>query len=347
MAILCLANDAEDFKKRVQQIIVAYNQSGDPIRVKDLKISHAIMKLMKDALKPNLVQTIENNPVLVHGGPFANIAHGCNSLIAIKLARKLAPISITEAGFGSDLGAEKFFDIACRFGGIKPDGVVMVATLRALKMHGGQLLEKINEENVSALQKGVANLKVHMENIKKFGVPCLVAINHFASDHQSEIEALENWCKENNYEVSFLDGYLKGGEGATDLARKVVKMLDNEPSFYKPLYKLDLSIEEKIERICKQIYRAGNVKFTNKAKEQIARFKDLGYEHFPVCMAKTPLSLSDNPEIIGAPEGFTMTIRELSLSAGAGFIVALTGEILRMPGLPKMPSAVLMEDLPY
>jgi len=347
MAILCLANDAEDFKKRVQQIIVAYNQSGDPIRVKDLKISHAIMKLMKDALKPNLVQTIENNPVLVHGGPFANIAHGCNSLIAIKLARKLAPISITEAGFGSDLGAEKFFDIACRFGGIKPDGVVMVATLRALKMHGGQLLEKINEENVSALQKGVANLKVHMENIKKFGVPCLVAINHFASDHQSEIEALENWCKENNYEVSFLDGYLKGGEGATDLARKVVKMLDNEPSFYKPLYKLDLSIEEKIERICKQIYRAGNVKFTNKAKEQIARFKDLGYEHFPVCMAKTPLSLSDNPEIIGTPEGFTMTIRELSLSAGAGFIVALTGEILRMPGLPKMPSAVLMEDLPY
>jgi len=347
MAILCLANDAEDFKKRVQQIIVAYNQSGDPIRVKDLKISHAIMKLMKDALKPNLVQTIENNPVLVHGGPFANIAHGCNSLIAIKLARKLAPISITEAGFGSDLGAEKFFDIACRFGGIKPDGVVMVATLRALKMHGGQLLEKINEENVSALQKGVANLKVHMENIKKFGVPCLVAINHFASDHQSEIEALENWCKENNYEVSFLDGYLKGGEGATDLARKVVKMLDNEPSFYKPSYKLDLSIEEKIERICKQIYRAGNVKFTNKAKEQIARFKDLGYEHFPVCMAKTPLSLSDNPEIIGAPEGFTMTIRELSLSAGAGFIVALTGEILRMPGLPKMPSAVLMEDLPY
>jgi len=347
MAILCLANDAEDFKKRVQQIIVAYNQSGDPIRVKDLKISHAIMKLMKDALKPNLVQTIENNPILVHGGPFANIHPGCNYLISIKLARKLAPISITEAGFGSDLGAEKFFDIACRFGGIKPDGVVMVATLRALKMHGGQLLEKINEENVSALQKGVANLKVHMENIKKFGVPCLVAINHFASDHQSEIEALENWCKENNYEVSFLDGYLKGGEGATDLARKVVKMLDNEPSFYKPLYKLDLSIEEKIERICKQIYRAGNVKFTNKAKEQIARFKDLGYEHFPVCMAKTPLSLSDNPEIIGAPEGFTMTIRELSLSAGAGFIVALTGEILRMPGLPKMPSAVLMEDLPY
>ena len=347
MAILCLANDAEDFKNRIKQIIVAYNKNGQPIRLEELKISHAIMKLMKEALKPNLVQTIENNPVLIHGGPFANIAHGCNSLIAIKLARNLAPISITEAGFGSDLGAEKFFYIACRCGDIKPDGVVMVATLRALKMHGGQLLEKINEENVSALQKGVANLKVHMENIKKFGVPCLVAINHFASDHQSEIEALEKWCKENNYEVSFLDGYLKGGEGATDLASKVVKMLKNEPSFYKPLYENELSVEEKIEKICKQIYRAGKVEFTSKAKEQIAKFKQLGYGHFPVCMAKTPLSLSDNPEMIGAPKGFTMTIRELSLSAGAGFIVALTGETLRMPGLPKIPSAVLMEDLPY
>jgi formate--tetrahydrofolate ligase len=347
MAILCLAKDEEDFRERVQKIIVAFNVDEEPIRVRDLKISHAIMKLMKDALKPNLVQTIENNPVLIHGGPFANIAHGCNSLIALKLSRKLAPIAITEAGFGSDLGAEKFFDIACRYGEMKPDGVVMVATLRALKMHGGQLLEKISEENVEALLKGVNNLRVHLENIKKFGVPSVVAINHFASDHQSEIEALEKWCEEKGYVVSFLDGYLKGGEGAVDLAQKVVKMLDTEPSHYKPLYKFDLSIEEKIEKICKQIYRAGKVEYSKFAREQIAKFNQLGYGALPVCMAKTPLSLSDNPEVIGAPEGYTITIRELCLSAGAGFVVALTGNILTMPGLPKVPSAVLMEDLPY
>ena len=347
MAILCLAKDEEDFRERVQKIIVAFNVDEEPIRVRDLKISHAIMKLMKDALKPNLVQTIENNPVLIHGGPFANIAHGCNSLVALKLSRKLAPISITEAGFGSDLGAEKFFDIACRYGEMKPDGVVMVATLRALKMHGGQLLEKISEENVEALLKGVNNLRVHLENIKKFGVPSVVAINHFASDHQSEIEALEKWCEEKGYVVSFLDGYLKGGEGAVDLAQKVVKMLDTEPSHYKPLYKLDLPIEEKIEKICKQIYRAGKVEYSKFAREQIAKFNQLGYGALPVCMAKTPLSLSDNPEVIGAPEGYTITIRELCLSAGAGFVVALTGNILTMPGLPKVPSAVLMEDLPY
>ena len=347
MAILCLAKDEEDFRERVQKIIVAFNVDEEPIRVRDLKISHAIMKLMKDALKPNLVQTIENNPVLIHGGPFANIAHGCNSLIALKLSRKLAPIAITEAGFGSDLGAEKFFDIACRYGEMKPDGVVMVATLRALKMHGGQLLEKISEENVEALLKGVNNLRVHLENIKKFGVPSVVAINHFASDHQSEIEALEKWCEEKGYVVSFLDGYLKGGEGAVDLAQKVVKMLDTEPSHYKPLYKLDLPIEEKIEKICKQIYRAGKVEYSKFAREQIAKFNQLGYGALPVCMAKTPLSLSDNPEVIGAPEGYTITIRELCLSAGAGFVIALTGNILTMPGLPKVPSAVLMEDLPY
>ncbi|MDD4303838.1 MAG: formate--tetrahydrofolate ligase, partial [Bacilli bacterium] len=232
-------------------------------------------------------------------------------------------------------------------GEMKPDGVVMVATLRALKMHGGQLLEKISEENVEALLKGVNNLRVHLENIKKFGVPSVVAINHFASDHQSEIEALEKWCEENGYVVSFLDGYLKGGEGAVDLAQKVVKMLDTEPSHYKPLYKLDLSIEEKIEKICKQIYRAGKVEYSKFAREQIAKFNQLGYGALPVCMAKTPLSLSDNPEVIGAPEGYTITIRELGLSAGAGFVVALTGNILTMPGLPKVPSAVLMEDLPY
>ena len=347
MAILCLAKDANDFRDRIQKIIVAYNFDEKPVTVQDLKISHAIMKLMRDALKPNLVQTIENNPVLIHGGPFANIAHGCNSLIALKLSRKLAPISITEAGFGSDLGAEKFFDIACRCGEMKPDGVVMVATLRALKMHGGQLLDKINEENVDALLKGVGNLRVHLENVKKFGVPSVVAINHFASDHQSEIEALEKWCGENGYVVSFLDGYLKGGEGAMDLAQKVVDMLSTKPSNYKPLYKLDLSIEEKIEKVCKHIYRAGHVEYSSLAREQIARYNQLGYQNLPVCMAKTPLSLSDNPEVIGAPSGYTMTIRELTLSAGAGFIVALTGSILRMPGLPKIPSAVLMEDLPY
>lgn len=347
MAILCLSKDADDFEKRIQEIIVAFNQSDEPIRVRDLRISHAIMKLMREAFKPNLVQTMENNPVLIHGGPFANIAHGCNSLIALKLSRKLAPISITEAGFGSDLGAEKFFDIACRVGEIKPDGVVMVATLRALKMHGGMLLDNITDENVEALLKGVCNLQVHLENIKKFGVPCIVAINHFASDHVSEIAALEKWCHENGYEVSFLDGFLKGGEGAVDLATKVVKMLENEKSYYKPLYKLDLPIEDKIEKICKQIYRAGRVEYTKLAREQIARYTELGYGGLPVCMAKTPLSMSDNPEVSGAPEGFTITIREITLSAGAGFVVALTGEILKMPGLPKVPSAVLMEDLPY
>lgn len=347
MAILCLAKDANDFRDRIQKMIVAYNFDEEPVTVQDLKISHAIMKLMRDALKPNLVQTIENNPVLIHGGPFANIAHGCNSLIALKLSRKLAPISITEAGFGSDLGAEKFFDIACRYGEMKPDGVVMVATLRALKMHGGQLLDKIGEENVDALLKGVSNLRVHLENVKKFGVPSVVAINHFASDHQSEIEALEKWCGDNGYVVSFLDGYLKGGEGAMDLAQKVVDMLSTKPSNYKPLYKLDLSIEEKIEKVCKHIYRAGHVEYSSLAREQIARYNQLGYQNLPVCMAKTPLSLSDNPEVIGAPSGYTMTIRELTLSAGAGFIVALTGSILRMPGLPKIPSAVLMEDLSY
>lgn len=347
MAILCLAKDTDDFRNRIQKIIVAYNFDDEPVKVEDLKISHAIMKLMKDALKPNLVQTIENNPVLIHGGPFANIAHGCNSLIALKLSRKLAPISITEAGFGSDLGAEKFFDIACRYGEMKPDGVVMVATLRALKMHGGQLLEKINEENVEALLKGVSNLRVHLENIKKFGVPSVVAVNHFASDHQSEIDALEKWCGDNGYAVSFLDGYLKGGEGAVDLAQKVVNMLANEPSHYQPLYKLDSPIEEKIDKICKHIYRAGSVEYSKMAKEQMARFNLMGFGKLPVCMAKTPLSLSDHPEVFGAPEGYTITIRELSLSAGAGFIVALTGSILRMPGLPKIPSAVLMEDLPY
>lgn len=347
MAILCLAKDADDFQKRVCEIIVAFDQDNHAVRVRDLKISHAIMKLMKEALKPNLVQTMENNPVLVHGGPFANIAHGCNSLIALKLARKLAPITITEAGFGADLGAEKFFDIACRVGDIKPDGVVMVATLRALKMHGGQLLENINEENVEALLKGTCNLRVHLENIKKFGVPCVVAINHFANDHQREIDALEKWCHENNYVVSFLDGYLKGGEGSIDLAQKVVDMLDGQVSHYKPLYRLDLSIEAKIEKICKQIYRAGKVEYSEQAKKQIAQFVELGYAQAPICMAKTPLSMSDNPEIIGAPEGFCITIRELTLSAGAGFIVALTGEIVKMPGLPKVPSAVLMEEVPY
>jgi len=346
MAILCLAEDAADFQKRVNQIVVAYSDRGEPIRISDLRISHAIMKLMREALKPNLVQTIENNPVLVHGGPFANIAHGCNSLIALKLSRKLAPISITEAGFGSDLGAEKFFDIACRVGGIKPDGVVMVATLRALKMHGGQPLEQIAEENVKALLDGVDNLRVHLENIQKFKVPCIVAINHFASDHQSEIDALEKWCGEHGYVVSFLDGFLKGGEGAIDLAQKVVAMLEAIPSRYEPLYALDDAPEHKIETICREIYRAGKVEFSPLAREQIATFSNMGYGKFPICMAKTPQSMTDDPSILGAPQGFTITIREVALSAGAGFLIALTGDILTMPGLPKVPSAVKMEDMP-
>ena len=347
MAIMCLAKDEDDFLKRLSDIIVAFDFDGKPITVKDLQITHAIMRLMRDALKPNLVQTSENNPALIHGGPFANIAHGCNSVIATKLGLKLAPIVVTEAGFGADLGAEKFLDIKCRAAGFKPDAIVMVATIRALKMHGGQPFEELANEDVEALKKGVCNLKRHLENMGKYDVPMIIAINHFASDSKAEIEYLESWCKEEGYEVSFLDGFLEGGKGAVDLAKKVQKMLKEKESHYHPIYELDRPLKEKINTICREIYRAGEVIYTEKAEQQLAEYEKLGFGDAYICMAKTPQSVTDDAKILGAPSGFPITIREVNLSAGARFVIPLTGKILTMPGLPKVPAAVKMEDMPW
>ena len=347
MAIMCLAKDEDDFLKRLSDIIVAFDLDGKPITVKDLQITHAIMRLMRDALKPNLVQTSENNPALIHGGPFANIAHGCNSVIATKLGLKLAPIVVTEAGFGADLGAEKFLDIKCRAAGFKPDAIVMVATIRALKMHGGQPFEELANEDVEALKKGVCNLKRHLENMGKYDVPMIIAINHFASDSKAEIEYLESWCKEEGYEVSFLDGFLEGGKGAVDLAKKVQKMLKEKESHYHPIYELNRPLKEKINTICREIYRAGEVIYTEKAEQQLAEYEKLGFGDAYICMAKTPQSVTDDAKILGAPSGFPITIREVNLSAGARFVIPLTGKILTMPGLPKVPAAVKMEDMPW
>ena len=347
MAILCLSKDAADFQSRVKRIIVAYSKDGMPITVADLNISHAIMKLMRYALEPNLVQTLENNPVLIHGGPFANIAHGCNSIIATKMALKMAPITVTEAGFGADLGAEKFLDITCRVAGITPSAVVMVATIRALKMHGGEAFDDLAVENVAALSAGMANLETHLENMKKFGVPTIVAINHFKQDTPAEIEFIENWCVSKGYEYSFLDGFSLGGEGSIDLAKKVQRLLLTSESHYKPLYDLGKTIKDKIEIVCKEIYRAGQVVYTDKANQQISEYEKLGFGGAYICMAKTPQSLTDDPKVLGAPRGFTITIREVNLSAGADFIIPLTGSIMTMPGLPSVPAAVLMEDKPW
>ena len=347
MAIMCLAKSKEDFLARVRRIIVAYDIAGKPITVDDLKISHAIMKLMREALKPNLVQTLEHNPVLVHGGPFANIAHGCNSLLATGLALKLAPITITEAGFGGDLGAEKFLDIACREGGFKPSMAVVVATIRALKTHGGMAFEDLANPNVELLEKGMGNLETHCENIKKYGLPIVVAINHFAQDSDEEIAFLEKWCDEKGYPYAFLDGFLEGGKGSVALARKVLEVLDTQENHYHPIYDLKSPLEEKIETICKTIYGAGNVVYEEKALKQLSAYKELGFSDAYVCMAKTPQSLTDDPKVIGAPKGFTITVREANLSAGANFVVPLTGKVMTMPGLPKVPAAVKMEDKPW
>lgn len=344
MAIMCLAENPEDFINRVNKITVAYTYDDKAITVKDLKISKAIYKLMREALKPNLVQTLEHNPCLVHGGPFANIAHGCNSIIATKLGLKLADIVVTEAGFGADLGAEKFLDIKCRFGGLKPSMAVMVATIRALKVHGGVQIENIKEENVEALIEGCANLERHVENIKKFGLPVVVAINHFADDTENEIQALTKWCKSKGYPVSFLDGFMKGGDGAVDLANKVVETLETKKSNYHPLYNVNLPIKEKIKIIAKEIYRAKDVVFSDEAAEHIAKFEKMGFANTPVCIAKTPQSFTDNAKIVGAPTDFVVTVRDVTLSSGAGFVVALTGNILTMPGLPKIPAAIKMEE---
>lgn len=347
MAIMCLATSEDDFLARLEKIIVAYSYEGKTITVKDLKITHAIMKLMKEALKVNLVQTGEGNPCFVHGGPFANIAHGCNSIMATKTALKMAPIVVTEAGFGADLGAEKFLDIVCQEAKLKPSAVVMVATIRALKMHGGASSEQLENEDVEALNKGICNLAKHLENIQSFGLPVIVAINHFASDSAKEVETLKNWCHEHGYEVAFQDGFISGGEGAVELAKLLVKTLDSKASNYHPIYDKKMSIKAKIETLAKNIYGAGNVEYSELAEKQIVSIEKQGFASNYICMAKTPASLSDDPKVIGAPKDFTLHIREVSLSAGAGFIVPLTGSILTMPGLPKVPAAVKMEDKPW
>ena len=339
MAILCLAADLEDLKKRIERILVAYTTDGKPVFAKDIGGCGAMVALLKDALKPNLVQTLENNPALIHGGPFANIAHGCNSVRATKLALKLADYTITEAGFGSDLGAEKFFDIKCRFAGFKPSCVVLVATIRALKYNGGVARADLTAENVPALEKGIVNLKTHIENMKKFGVPVVVAINRFATDTEAEIEVIKKTCADMGVEVSLAEIFANGGKGGTDLAEKVVSTIENNESNFKPLYDEKLPIKEKLGIIAKEIYRADGVIFTAQAEKALKEINELGYDKIPVCVAKTQYSLSDDPTKLGKPEGFEITVRDLRVSAGAGFVVAYTGDITTMPGLPKVPAA--------
>ena len=341
MAILCLSKDIHDFEERISKCIVAYTYDGQPVTVKDIKAEGAATVLMKDAIKPNLVQTLEHTPVFIHGGPFANIAHGCNSVIATKTALKLADYVVTEAGFGADLGAEKFLDIKCRAAGLKPDAVVIVATVRALKMHGGVEAEDLGEENVDAMLKGAENLAKHIDSITKFGVPYVVTINKFAKDTPSEVDALLSWCEENNHPVALADGWAKGGAGMKELADLVVEACDKENSFHH-LYDVNSSIEEKINTIATEIYGADGVEFSDEAKEKIALFEKFGWDHMPVCMAKTPNSLTDDAKIKGRPTGFTIHVRDLNVSAGAGFVVAYTGNIMTMPGLPKVPAAVNM-----
>ena len=345
MAVMCLSTSLEDFKERVGRIVVAYNYNKKPVTVADLKATGAVALIMKDALKPNLVQTLEHNPAFIHGGPFANIAHGCNSVLATKTAMKLAPYVVTEAGFGADLGAEKFFDIKCRQTGIKPSCVVIVATIRALKMHGGVLKEDLKEENVEALMAGMCNLEKHIENVKKYNLPYVVAINRFYTDTEAEIKALEDWAKANGHDVALSEVFTKGGEGGLDLDNKVINKINTADGYdtFETLYDVNDTIKNKITAICKTIYGASSVEFSSQAKTQMSQFKKNGWDKLPICMAKTQYSFSDNPKLLGRPEGFTMTIRELLPSIGAGFIVALTGDIMRMPGLPSEPAANKMD----
>ena len=338
MAILCLAADLQDLKERLGNILVAYTYDNKPVYAKDLKVNGSMAVLLKDAIKPNLVQTLENTPALMHGGPFANIAHGCNSVRATKLALKLADYTITEAGFGSDLGAEKFLDIKCRYAGIAPSAIVVVATLRALKYNGGVPKADTAKPNVEALKAGLCNLAAHVENMKKFGVPVVVAINHFLTNTDEEIEVLENYCRENDVEFALSDVFAKGGEGGKELAEKVVKACE-KPANFAPIYSLDLSIKEKIETIAKEIYGADGVDYSAAASKAIADIEKLGYSKLPVCMAKTQYSLSDDANKLGRPTGFRINIREVKVSAGAGFVVALAGAIMTMPGLGKDPAA--------
>ncbi len=339
MAILCLAADLSDLKKRLGDILVAYTYDNKPVFARDLKAVGAMTALLKDAINPNLVQTLENNPAIIHGGPFANIAHGCNSVRATKLALKLADYTITEAGFGSDLGAEKFFDIKCRFAGLKPDCVVLVATIRALKYNGGVPKAELTKENADALKKGIVNLGVHIENMRLYGVPVVVAINHFYTDTDEEIAIVREYCEQKGAKVAFSDGFLRGGEGAVELANAVVDTIENEKSDFKPLYDEKLPIKEKIEAIAKNIYRADGVVYTDAAEKAIKEIENLGFDRVPVCVAKTQYSLSDDPAKLGKPENFRITVSDVRLSSGAGFVVVYTGNIMTMPGLPKVPAA--------
>ncbi|MDE7360798.1 MAG: formate--tetrahydrofolate ligase [Oscillospiraceae bacterium] len=342
MAILCLASDLDDLKRRLGNILVAFTNDNKPVFARDLKAVGAMTALLKDAINPNLVQTLENNPAIIHGGPFANIAHGCNSVRATKLAMKLSDYTITEAGFGSDLGAEKFFDIKCRFAGLKPDCVVLVATIRALKYNGGVPKPELVNENVEALKKGIVNLGVHIENMHKFGVPVVVAINHFGTDTDAEIAIVREYCENKGVEVAFSDVFAKGGEGGVDLAEKVCATIDRCAGCqtdFKPLYDEKLTIKEKLAIIAKEIYCADGVVYTAKADKAIKEIEELGLDRVPVCVAKTQYSLSDDPAKLGKPENFTITVSDVRASAGAGFVVAYTGDIMTMPGLPKVPAA--------
>ena len=339
MAILCLATDLDDLKQKISQIIIGYNMKGEPVTAGDLKAEGAMTTLLKDAIKPNLVQTLENTPVIMHGGPFANIAHGCNSIIATKLALKLADIVVTEAGFGADLGAEKFFDIKCRKADLKPDAVVLVTTIRALKYNGGIQKADLQNENVEALKEGMSNLEKHIENLQLYGVPVVVTLNAFVTDTETEIAAVEAACQAKGCHFALANVWEKGGEGGIALAEELLKVLDTEPSKFKTLYDDNMSIEDKIKCIATSIYGADQVVFEPKAKKELAKINSLGLEYLPVCMAKNQYSLSDDAALLGRPKAFTTTIREIRISAGAGFIVALTGNVMTMPGLPKKPAA--------
>ena len=343
MAIICLASDMEDLRCRLFRTVVAYTYDREPVTIKDLGITGALMMILKDAIRPNLVQTLEGTPCLIHGGPFANIAHGCNSQIATKMAMSLSDYTVTEAGFGADLGAEKFFDIKCREANIKPSAVVIVATIRALKLHGGVLYDDLKIENVDALIKGTQNLERHIENIKKFGLPYVVAINRFTSDTEAEINALEDWALKNDHPISLSDVWRLGGEGALDLASKVIKEIDTKPNNFKYLYAKEDTLKKKITTICKEMYGASGVEFSTDAKNQMARLTKLGYGDALICMAKTQYSLSDNAKLLGRPSDFKITINSVTPSIGAGFIVASSGDIMRMPGLPKEPAALKMD----
>lgn len=340
MAAFCLANDIADLKERLGDIVVAYNMEGNPVTARELKANGAMAALLKDALKPNLVQTLEGTPAFVHGGPFANIAHGCNSVIATKMAMHFADYVITEAGFGADLGAEKFIDIKCRKAGIKPDAVIIVATVRALKYNGGVAKDALNEENLEALEKGLPNLLKHVENITQvFGLPAVVAINRFPFDTEAELKLVEDKCKELGVNVALSEVWAKGGEGGIEVAKEVLRLIDEEENNFKYCYDEELSIKEKINAIATKVYGADGVNYTKEADKEIARLERLGFGNLPICMAKTQYSLTDDQTILGRPEGFTITVRDLTVSAGAGFIVALTGAIMKMPGLPKAPAA--------